>query len=222
MLLEEPSSSLTCSGMRGDMRTEWCELPEYLPRPEAKPLDLLGMLELRAGLEDDLITVRSVVTAIQGRKPVDLAAILKSLRYADRLAAQLTRPIPPFAKNTSRFEKQRLLGWMSEFSIAGRDAVCSSVTLVQSIRDTELDLLLILERHERETRMAIHSLDEHVLESEPKSVEEACGLLTHIGGLLTADTTIDYSFFSTLVVECVRVIEANTGISATARIYAKE
>jgi hypothetical protein len=216
MPFEKLFPSSTCSGMESETRAEWPQQTNDVLQPELVPPTLLGMLELRAGLEDDLIKIRSLVAAMQARRPLDLPAILGSLRYADRLVAKLPVPNAPVPETISRFDKQRLVKWMSEFSIAGQDAICSSVTLIRNVRAAELGLLLILERYEQQTRAAIHVLDEHLLESEPQSLEEACGLLTFIGGLLAADTTIDYPFFASLVVECARVIETNIGISAKA------
>jgi hypothetical protein len=216
MPFEKLFPSPTCSGMESETRAERPHQTNDVRQPELVPPTLLGVLELRAGLEDDLLKIRSVVAAIQARRSVDLQAILNSLRYADRLAAHVPLSNAPAPETISRFDKRRLVKWMSEFSIAGQDAIWSSVTLIRNVRDDELGLLLILERFDQQTRIAIHTLDEHLLESEPQSLEEACGLLTFIGGLLAADTTIEYAFFATLVVECTRIIEMNIGSSGKA------
>jgi hypothetical protein len=214
-----PASSVA-DGKNG---SEWLRDMSCFLRSEKIALSLRSALELRAGLEDDLMTIRSLVAAMQARKPMDLPAILHSLRYAGSFVAHSPSPSPspnpnpnpnaPKPETRNRFDKQRLLKWMSEFSVAGQDAIYSSVTLMQGIRDAELGTLLVLERYEHNIRMAIHQLDEHLLESEPQTVAEACGLLAFVAGLLAADTTIDYPFFASLVLDCVGIIETNTGIA---------
>jgi hypothetical protein len=177
----------------------------HLVRSGDQQASFVDLLAIRRTLECDLTAIRAAVSDIRYGRDIDLHMILGSLRFRTLGSDQLWTELGLTRIRRPSGSRQKLIDWVVKSSGHDPDFVLTLAEIYARVGKVETALLDRLERAEDHIRDRMRLLDQTFLDCRPTTVEEACGLLSFVAGLLACDS-MDDGFYSRLITDCVDVL----------------